>query len=118
MPGVCHWGPLIAIGIISVVSLSSTYCAYELWSLPRSTVKYFRAVHFVLMYSWLVPIFVNFYLAMKGPKYVPFGWKPVSVVLNPCENYLLTFRECKTFKICINFVNLIKGHNLHPPILV
>ena len=95
MPGVCHWGPLIAIGIISVVSLSSTYCAYELWSLPRSTVKYFRAVHFVLMYSWLVPIFVNFYLAMKGPKYVPFGWKPVSVVLNPCENLFLTSRECK-----------------------
>ena len=77
---VCHWGPLIAIGIISVVSLSSTYCAYQLWSLPRSIVKYFRGVHFVLMYSWLVPIFVNFFIAMRGPTCAPFGWKPVSDV--------------------------------------
>lgn len=81
MPGVCHWGPLIAISIISVVSLSSTYCAYELWSLPRSVIKFFRGTHFVLMYSWLIPIFVNFYFALKGPRYVPFGWKPVSKLL-------------------------------------
>ena len=38
MPGVLHWGPLVAITIISVVTVTSTYSALQLWSLPRSVV--------------------------------------------------------------------------------
>lgn len=43
----------------------------------RSTVRYFRMTHFLLMYIWLLPIFANFHRALKGPGYVPLGWKPV-----------------------------------------
>jgi len=76
-----HWGPIIALTIILTVTLSSTYCALQLWSLPVSVVSYMRGFHFCLMYMWLVPIFWNFFKAMKrGPGYVPLGWKPVSSV--------------------------------------
>lgn len=78
MRSVCNWGPLIAIGIIVVVSVSSTYSALQLWSLPESVVWYFRGTQFWMMYLWLIPIFWNFFQAMRGPGYVPFGWKPVS----------------------------------------
>ena len=74
-----HWGPIIAILIITTVTLSSTYSALQMWSLPVSVVPYMRGVHFCLMYTWLIPIFYNFFMAMKrGPGYVPQGWKPVS----------------------------------------
>ena len=38
MPGVCHWGPLIALGIVITVSITATYSALQLWALP--TVRY------------------------------------------------------------------------------
>ena len=82
MPGVLHWGPLVAITIISVVTVTSTYSALQLWSLPRSVVKYFRGTHFLLMYIWLIPIFWNFYKAMYTHSYVPLKWKPVSCYLS------------------------------------
>ena len=34
---VMHWGPIIAILIIATVTLSSTYTALQMWSLPVST---------------------------------------------------------------------------------
>ena len=74
---ICHWGPLIAITIILTVTMSSTYSALQLWSLPPSIVRYFRKTHFFLMYAWLVPIFWNFFKAMRGPGFVPLGWIPV-----------------------------------------
>jgi len=78
MPGVCHWGPLVALTIITVVSLTSTYSALQLWSLPPSIVVYFRGTQFVLMYLWLGPIFWNFYKAMYTPSHAPLKWHPVS----------------------------------------
>lgn len=77
---ICHWGPLIAISIIVTVSLSSTYSALQLWSLPPSIVRYFRRTHFFLMYAWLIPIFWSFFKAMRGPGFVPLGWIPVRVI--------------------------------------
>ena len=75
---VMHWGPIIAILIVATVTLSSTYTALQMWSLPASTVPYMRGIHFCVMYMWLIPIFWNFFNAMRGPGYVPLGWKPVS----------------------------------------
>ena len=77
MPGVFHWGPLTALTIITVVTVSSTYSALQLWGLPPSRVRYFRLPNFVFMYVWLVLILKNFYQALKGPGYVPLEWKPV-----------------------------------------
>ena len=75
MPGVLHWGPLTALFIIAVVTVTSTYSALQLWALP--TVKYFRLYNFVLMYVWLYLILKNFYQALQSPGYVEIGWKPV-----------------------------------------
>ena len=77
MPRVFHWGPLTALTIITVVTISSTYSALQLWGLPPSRVKYFRLPNFVFMYVWLVLILKNFYQALKGPGYVPLEWNPV-----------------------------------------
>ena len=82
MPGVFHWGPLTALTIITVVTISSTYSALQLWGLPPSRVKYFRLPNFVFMYVWLVLILKNFYQALKGPGYVPLEWKPVRTKIN------------------------------------
>ena len=35
MPGVCHWGPLTALGIVLTVTVTATYSALQLWALPR-----------------------------------------------------------------------------------
>lgn len=75
MPGVFHWGPLTALTIISIVTVTATYCALELWSLP--TVTYFRLPNFLFMYVWLILILKNFYQALQTPGYVEYGWKPV-----------------------------------------
>ncbi len=76
MPGVLHWGPLSALTIILVVTITATYSALQLWSLP--TVKYFKLPNFILMYVWLFLILKNFYQALQSPGYVEYGWKPVS----------------------------------------
>ena len=73
----CHWGPITAISIISVVTVTSTYSAVQLWALPH-VVMCRWPWGFVAMYSWLFLIFKNFVQAMRGPGYVPIGWKPVS----------------------------------------
>ncbi len=78
MAGVLHWGPLVAISIILVVTATSTYSALQLWSLPSSVVVYFRGPHFFIMYIWLVPVFWNFYTAMYTHSHVPLNWRPVS----------------------------------------
>ena len=72
---------MVAVTIILTVTLSTTYSALQLWSLPPSVVRYFRETHFYLMYFWLVPIFWNFFSAMNGgPGYVPLGWIPVRIM--------------------------------------
>lgn len=77
MAGVVHWGPLTALTIIFLVTFTGIYGSLQLWSLPPSVVRYFRLTHFILMYIWPILILKNFYQALKGPGYVPLGWKPV-----------------------------------------
>lgn len=87
---------MVAVSIIVTVSLSSTYSALQLWSLPPSVVRYFRETHFYLMYLWLVPIFWNFFSAMNGgPGYVPLGWIPQKP---EDEKFLQYCRVCRGFK--------------------
>ena len=76
-PKVCHYGPLTAIILITLISCSASYSAYQLWSLPAHVVYYFRAVHFTTMYTWLILIAKNFIQAIYTTGYVPAGWSPV-----------------------------------------
>lgn len=87
-PRVCHYGPLTAIVLITMITCSGSYSAYQLWSLPAHVVYYFRAVHFVTMYTWVILIAKNFIQAMYTTGYVPAQWSPVSCIIIIIE-YLL-----------------------------
>lgn len=77
LPGqLCHWGPIIALSLISLVTVSVSYSAIQLYGLP--TVKYIKTTNFVVMYSELAWILYVYYRALKGPGYVPHNWTPVS----------------------------------------
>ena len=52
----CHWGPIIAL---SIVTSSSTYCLFQLSVLPNVVV--FKSVHNVVCYSWIAIILKNFF---------------------------------------------------------
>lgn len=95
LPRVIHWGPLIALFIVVSVTITSTYTALQLWSLPQ--VKVFRQANFVLMYIWLFPILYNFFNAMNsGPGCVPLGWRPAG---GPEDEKCLQYcHVCKGFK--------------------
>ncbi|CAI8046676.1 Palmitoyltransferase ZDHHC6 [Geodia barretti] len=94
LPRVIHWGPLTALFIVISVSITGTYTALQLWSLPQ--VRAFRLPNFVCMYFWLVPILTNFFSAMNsGPGYVPMGWKPAK---SEDEKSLQFCKVCRGFK--------------------
>ena len=80
-PRVCHYGPVTAIVLITLITCSGSYSAYQLWSLPAHVVYYFRAVHFVTMYTWVILITKNFIQAMYTTGYVAAQWSPVSYII-------------------------------------
>eukprot|EP00731_Ephydatia_muelleri_P005664 Em0002g1840a len=73
---VLHWGPLIALTIITIVTISGSYSAIQLWARPKHRVTFFRWPNFIVMYAWLFLILKNFYQALHGPGSLPRGWKP------------------------------------------
>jgi len=75
---VCHYGPVTAIVLITLITCSATYAAYQLWSLPPHVVYYFRTFHFITMYTWIILIMKNFFQAIYTLGYVPRAWGPVS----------------------------------------
>ena len=71
----CHWGPIVALTLISIVIVSANYCSLQLWALPA--VVYFRLPHYVLVWAESVWILYQYFHAMRGPGFVPEGWRPV-----------------------------------------
>jgi len=55
----CHWGPIIALSLVTIVTTSSTYCLFQLSVLPNVVV--FKSVHNVICYSWIALILKNFF---------------------------------------------------------
>ena len=55
----CHWGPIIALSLVTIVTSSSTYCLFQLSVLPNVVV--FKSVHNVVCYSWIALILKNFF---------------------------------------------------------
>ena len=55
----CHWGPIIALSLVTIVTTSSTYCLFQLSVLPNVVV--FKSVHNIVCYSWIALILKNFF---------------------------------------------------------
>lgn len=71
----CHWGPIIALGVIAICSTMAMIDAV-LWYWPLDTTG--GSVNFIMLINWTVMILYNYFNAMFiGPGYVPLGWKPV-----------------------------------------
>lgn len=71
----CHWGPMVALSLISLVIISATYSSIQLYGLP--TVRYFKTMNFFTMYAMSFIILYVYFKAFSGPGFVPLNWKPV-----------------------------------------
>jgi len=94
-----HWGPLIALSIISIISWSSFMCLFEWW--PVTSVAAF--LNLLLYIVWNITVFYNFFMAVfAGPGYVPFGWKPVSIqfMLHALSVRYLMYVTCRYRLMC------------------
>ncbi|XP_065910102.1 palmitoyltransferase ZDHHC6-like isoform X2 [Dysidea avara] len=92
---VCHYGPVTAIVLITLITCSATYSAYQLWSLPAHVVYFFRTIHFVTMYTWIILIVKNFLQAIYTMGYVPHGWAPAN---KSDKQYLQYCHTCQSWK--------------------
>lgn len=71
----CHWGPIIALGVIAICSTMAMIDSV-LWYWPLHTTG--GSVNFIMLINWTVMILYNYFNAMfAGPGFVPRGWKPV-----------------------------------------
>jgi palmitoyltransferase ZDHHC6 len=66
-----HWGPLIALGIILTLAVSTLYIVF--WALPPPSA--WMLVYMSMWATLVVIILVAFFRAMyTGPGTVPLGW--------------------------------------------
>ena len=71
----CHWGPLIALSLISIISSCTVYCSLLWWPIDTQG----GIINLTIFLSWVIATFYNFFRAIHlGPGYVPRDWKPVS----------------------------------------
>uniref|UniRef100_A0A2K6V3E6 Palmitoyltransferase n=1 Tax=Saimiri boliviensis boliviensis TaxID=39432 RepID=A0A2K6V3E6_SAIBB len=69
----CHWGPIIALGVIAICSTMAMIDSV-LWYWPLHTTG--RSVNFIMLINWTVVILYNYFNAMfVSPGFVPLGWK-------------------------------------------
>uniref|UniRef100_UPI00398EFD58 palmitoyltransferase ZDHHC6 isoform X1 n=1 Tax=Pristiophorus japonicus TaxID=55135 RepID=UPI00398EFD58 len=90
---ICHWGPIIALSVITVCSTMAIIDSV-LWYWPLDTLG--GSINFIMLINWTVLILYNYFNAMfVGPGYVPIGWKPE----NPQDTmYLQDCRICHGYK--------------------
>ena len=71
-----HWGPLIALTIIALVSSFTILCDLQWW--PPSSLGGF--INIAVFLTWNALTLINFFnAAFLGPGYVPPQWKPVRI---------------------------------------
>jgi len=94
---VCHWGPLVALGIIKWVSLVTVYCSAMLWP-PLESLGGLVFMLTFLCCSGLTTF--HFMCAMcDGPGYLPLGWSPASSSADcSWETQLQWCVTCKGYK--------------------
>lgn len=73
----CHWGPIIALSVISICSTMAILDSI-IWYWPLDTTG--GSINFIMLINWTVLILYNYFNAMfVGPGYIPLDWKPVRV---------------------------------------
>ena len=73
---VLHWGPLIALSVIFTISTVAMKCN-AMWWPPFDSPG--GLVHFLFFTFWVLLTLYNYFMAMvRGPGFIPLGWKPVS----------------------------------------
>ena len=73
-----HWGPLLALSIIAIISWSAFMCLLAWWPVTSTG----ALLNVIVFFLWDILTLYNFFLAVfAGPGYVPLGWKPVSITL-------------------------------------
>ncbi|XP_038614170.1 palmitoyltransferase ZDHHC6 isoform X2 [Tachyglossus aculeatus] len=89
----CHWGPIIALGVIAICSTMAMIDSI-LWYWPLHTTG--GSVNFIMLINWTVMILYNYFNAMFiGPGYVPFDWKPEK---SQDSMYLQYCKVCEAYK--------------------
>jgi len=105
-----HWGPLFALSVIAIISLSSFMCIIEWWPVT-STPALLNFIVFILLNIFVL---YNFFLAaLVGPGYVPLGWKPVSINLRYIYVYsvLGSSTELVDRRCCLCKMLSVIGHS-------
>ncbi|XP_047407848.1 palmitoyltransferase ZDHHC6 isoform X1 [Sciurus carolinensis] len=89
----CHWGPIIALGVIAICSTMAMIDSV-LWYWPLHTTG--GSVNFIMLINWTVMILYNYFNAMfVGPGFVPLGWKPEN---SQDSMYLQYCKVCQAYK--------------------
>uniref|UniRef100_A0A2K6F9I1 Palmitoyltransferase n=1 Tax=Propithecus coquereli TaxID=379532 RepID=A0A2K6F9I1_PROCO len=90
----CHWGPIIALGVIATCSTMAMIDSV-LWYRPLHTTG--GSVNFIMLINyWTVMILYNYFSAMfVGPGFVPLGWKPEN---SQNTMYLQYCKVCQAYK--------------------
>ena len=79
----CHWGPLLALSVILVVSCAALLDSL-LWLWPLGSAG--ALWNLMALIGWTVLILYHYLRALVvGPGRVPTGWRPVNVILGGCE---------------------------------
>ncbi|KAK3090214.1 hypothetical protein FSP39_010126 [Pinctada imbricata] len=87
-----HWGPIIALSVIAIITTVGFRCALMWW--PTYTKGSW--INLTVYFTWLFLILYNYFLAaFKGPGFVPIGWKPKNE--SDCE-YLQFCEICDGYK--------------------
>ena len=57
----CHWGPIIALSLVTIVTVSSTYCLFQLAVSPKVVLPEFKTfTTWSGCYTWVFLILMNF----------------------------------------------------------
>lgn len=88
-----HWGPLIALGIIKLITWSMVHLTGMWWPPHSSFGAMLHAMTFLLFAAATLYFFLQ--SLIEGPGFVPLGWKPENI---EDTQYLQFCSVCKGFK--------------------
>ncbi|XP_047487275.1 palmitoyltransferase ZDHHC6-like [Penaeus chinensis] len=123
---VCHWGPLIALGIIKSVTFSTVACLSQWWPPQESIGGKLVFVAFAL--SAVLTLYFFLQATFTGPGALPRGWRPENATdvkylqyCSTCEGYKAPrAHHCRKCGQCVlkmdhhcPWINNCVGHRNH-----
>ncbi len=90
---VIHWGPLIALSIISCVTFTTLYLTSQWLSIEDS---FIALINYLLYYFFISTTLYNFFSAIfTGPGFVSRDWRPDNI---EDTRYLQFCTQCNAYK--------------------